>query len=66
MGWMRFLVSPPDRIPEDIAELAYLAGPDRIPWRTRVRWSDGELVLERSVAEAAVLAHPLAAGDAGS
>jgi len=58
MGSMRFTVSPPDRIPEDIAQLAYLAGPDRIPWRTRTRWADGRLVLERSVAEAAVLHIP--------
>jgi len=58
MGRMRFIVSPPDRIPEEIAELAYLAGPDRIPWRTRVRWSSGELALERSVSEAAVLHIP--------
>ena len=58
MGWMRFLVSPPDRIPEEIAELAYLSGPDRIPWRTRTRWAEGELLLERSVGEAAVLHIP--------
>ncbi len=58
MGWMRYLVSPPDRLHEDIAELAYLTGPDRIPWQTRVRWSEGELMLERSASEAAVLHLP--------
>ena len=58
MGSMRFTVSPPDRIPEDIAQLAYLAGPDRIPWRTRTRWAEGCLVLERFVTEAAVLHIP--------
>jgi hypothetical protein len=55
---MRFAVWPPDRITEDVARLAYLAGPDRIPWRTRTRWAEGQLMLERSVAEAAVLHIP--------
>ncbi len=35
MGLMRFIVSPPDRITDEIIEQAYLSGVDRIPWPVR-------------------------------
>ncbi|MGQ9574756.1 MAG: endo-1,4-beta-xylanase [Thermoguttaceae bacterium] len=58
MGCLRFIVSPADRVPEPLAQYAYLWGPDRIPWKTRVRWSQGELWLERSVSESGALSIP--------
>jgi hypothetical protein len=58
MGLMRFIVSPPDRITDEIIEQAYLSGVDRIPWPVRVRCEDGQLLLERSVSESANLHIP--------
>ncbi|MBN1909516.1 MAG: hypothetical protein JW818_07255 [Pirellulales bacterium] len=51
MGAMRFLVCPPDRIRPEVAELAYMAGFERIPWRTRARWINGQLIVERSASD---------------
>ncbi len=58
MGSMRFIVSPADRIPETIAEQAYLIAPDRIPWHVRTHWQEGELILERGISESACLQIP--------
>jgi len=58
MGLMRFIVSPPDRITEEMAQQAYLCGLDRVPWQSRVRWERGELSLQRAVAESGCLHIP--------
>lgn len=58
MGLMRFIVSPPDRITPDTAQQAYLSGIDRIPWRCRVEWADGQLSVERSVSDSGNLFIP--------
>lgn len=58
MGRMRFIVSPPSYITDEMAQQAYLSGLDRIPWETQVRYINGELVLERTVSEAGVLHIP--------
>ncbi len=58
MGLMRFLVYPPDRIAGETVEQAYMSGIDRIPWRSRVRYSAGELTLERAVSESGNLHIP--------
>lgn len=58
MGLMRFIVSPPSYITDEMAQQAYLSGLDRIPWETQVRYANGELVLERTVSEAGVLHIP--------
>jgi hypothetical protein len=57
MGLMRF-ISPPDRIDDETVEQAYLSGFDRIPWQVHVRRMDGELLLERSTSDSAVLHIP--------
>jgi len=58
MGLMRFLICPPDRITEEMAQQAYLCGLDRIPWRGWVRWQAGELVIERMTTESGNLYIP--------
>ncbi len=58
MGLMRFVVSPPQRITEDMAQLAYLSGYDQVAWQVRAELIDGELVLVRSVSDSANLHIP--------
>jgi hypothetical protein len=58
MGLMRFIVSPPDRITPEMAQQAYISGIDRIPWRGRVQMADGQLAVERSVADSGNLFVP--------
>lgn len=58
MGQMRVRVWPPDRITSEMAQQAYLAGIDRTPWRCRVQWNQGELILEREVSDSANLYIP--------
>lgn len=58
MGLMRFLISPPNYITDEMAQQAYLSGLDRIPWETQVHFANGELVLERTVSDAGVLHIP--------
>lgn len=58
MGLMRFQVSPPDRLNEDLLQQAYLTGLDRIPWRVNVSREGDILALERDVSESANLHVP--------
>jgi hypothetical protein len=58
MGLMRFLVTPADRITEEMVDQCYLVGLDRVPWRVFVRRSNGEIHLERDVSESAALHVP--------
>jgi len=58
MGLMRFIISPPDRITEEMAQQAYLCGMDRVRWKAWVRWQAGELVIQRTVVESGNLHIP--------
>ncbi|MBN1588810.1 MAG: hypothetical protein JW888_04780 [Pirellulales bacterium] len=58
MGVMRFVVSPPDRITPDMAQLAYMSGLDRIPWRGVSRLANGQLIVEREISESGNLFLP--------
>ena len=58
MGQIRFLVSPPDRVTDEILQLAYMAGLDRTPWQVRVHLEDQVLVVERDTSESGTLTVP--------
>jgi hypothetical protein len=58
MGQMRFLVRPPERLTEEVLELAYLSGMDRVPWLVRTRRDGDELVVERDVSDSGSLTVP--------
>jgi hypothetical protein len=53
MGQMRFVVSPPDRMTEEVLHHAYMSGMDRTPWVVEIENIDAELVLEREVGDSA-------------
>lgn len=50
-GSLRLVVPPSARFSPRLAEQAYMAGPDQIPWPCRTRLNGGELIVERGVAE---------------
>ena len=58
MGQMRFIVSPPQRITEEVLRFAYMSGMDRTPWVVQVEADDGELVLERDVSDSGTVTVP--------
>lgn len=60
MGLMRFTITPPDRITEEMAQQAYLCGLDRVPWKAWLQWRPGELVIQRTTAESGNLHLPWA------
>ena len=47
MGQMRFLVSPPSSITEDLLQQAYMSGIDRTPWPVRIS-AEGDLTAART------------------
>ena len=49
MGQLRFSVSPPECITEEVLQFAYISGMDRTPWVVFAEADDNELVLEREV-----------------
>ena len=53
MGQMRFIVSPPQRITEEVLRFAYISGIDRTPWVVHAEAEEGELVLQRDVSDSA-------------
>ena len=57
-GLMRLIVPPNGRLSPRLVERAYMAGPDQIPWHCHTRISDGELIVERSVADSGKLLIP--------
>jgi hypothetical protein len=59
MGLIRFLVPRRAGLPEDVLERVYMAGVDEIPWQTRARWQDEQLVVERSESDSGNLFVPL-------
>jgi len=58
MGVMRFIVSPPDRITPETAQLAYMSGLDRIPWRGVAHLVGDRLVFDRDVSDSGNLFVP--------
>ena len=58
MGLMRFIVSPPQRITEEMAQQAYLSGIDLATWKVRAGVENGQLVLQRGVSDSANLHLP--------
>ncbi len=58
MGLMRFIATPVQRLDEEIASLAYLAGIDRAPWRLKTTLVESELTLQRSVGDSCNLFIP--------
>ncbi|HVW38479.1 MAG TPA: hypothetical protein VHB99_14285, partial [Pirellulales bacterium] len=57
-GLMRLIVPPNGRLTPRLVERAYMAGPDQIPWHCRTRLTDGELTVERHVADSGKLLIP--------
>jgi hypothetical protein len=49
MGQMRFIVSPPQCITEEVLQLTYMSGMERTPWLAEIEPDGDELVLERDV-----------------
>jgi hypothetical protein len=58
MGLMRFLVTPPERLTDEVAQQAYVSGVDRATWETRATIDGGELVLQRAVSDSGNLYLP--------
>ena len=58
MGQMRFIVSPPQRITEEVLQFAYMSGMDRTPWVVHAEAEEGELVLERDVSDSGSVTVP--------
>jgi hypothetical protein len=59
MGQMRFLVSPPEKITQEMAHQAYLSGLDRVSWKARARADAGGLLtIQRAVSDSANLNLP--------
>ncbi|MEI8371744.1 MAG: hypothetical protein WCJ35_02800 [Planctomycetota bacterium] len=55
---MRFIVSPPQCITEEVLQFAYMSGMDRAPWVVRAETDEGELVLERDVSDSGSVTVP--------
>ncbi len=58
MGQIRFIVSPPQRITEEVLRFTYMSGMDRVPWVVHAEADDGELVLERDVSDSGAVTVP--------
>jgi len=58
MGQMRFIVSPPQRITEEVLRFTYISGMDRTPWVVYAEADEGELVLERDVSDSGSVTVP--------
>ncbi|MFM8250890.1 MAG: endo-1,4-beta-xylanase [Planctomycetota bacterium] len=58
MGQLRFLVPGGERVDQEALSRAYLIGPDLVPWLTRIRWDEPNLVVERDVRESGNLCVP--------
>ena len=60
MGQMRFYAPAPETLLPHAVAQAYLAGIESIPWRSRNRWTDGVLCIERdeSISESGTLHIP--------
>jgi hypothetical protein len=58
MGQMRFIVSPPQRVTQEVVQFTYMAGMDHTPWLAQVELDDGELVIERDVPDSGCVTVP--------
>ena len=58
MGQIRFIVSPPQRITEEVLQFTYISGMDRTPWVVHAEADGGELVLERDVTDSGSVTIP--------
>jgi hypothetical protein len=58
MGQMRFIVSPPQRVTQEVLQFTYMAGMDHTPWLAQVELDDEELVLERDVPDSGCVTVP--------
>lgn len=58
MGQMRFIVSPPQHVTEEVLRFAYMSGMDRVPWVVHAEVDGGELVLERDVSDSGSVTVP--------
>ena len=68
MGQLRFMVSPPQCITEEVLQFTYMSGMDRTPWIAEVEREDDELVMERDVDDSGCVTvpwHVEGHGDAG-
>jgi len=66
MGQMRFLLADRSRISPSGLERIYVAGPEEVPWSTRVRWEGEELVVERSIHDSGCVYIPWNVAELGS
>lgn len=62
---MRMLVDPASGLTQDAVDRAYLAGYDQIPWACRTQLKNGELQIERLVAESGRLVFPMRVAERG-
>jgi GH35 family endo-1,4-beta-xylanase len=60
MGLMRFAVTPPERITEEVVQQAYLSGVDQVPWEARIKAENGHLLLQRAASDSGNLHVPWA------
>lgn len=58
MGQLRFIVSPPQCITDDVLQFTHMMGMDRTPWVAQIEREDDELVLERGVEDAGCVTVP--------
>jgi hypothetical protein len=58
MGQIRFIVSPPQRITEEMLRFTYISGLDRTPWVVHVEADGIEFVLERDAADSGAITVP--------
>jgi hypothetical protein len=65
MGFLRFLVPHPERLPPGALMRAYVAGLDAIPWECRRTIADGVFSIERDVRESGNLYFPWLVQDQG-
>ena len=58
MGQIRFVVSPPPRITEEVLQFTYMSGMERTPWLCEVERDGDELVIERDVSDSGCVTMP--------
>lgn len=58
MGQMRFLAPQRDRVSREMAQRAYMAGIEGIPWHSRNSWQNDELVVQRELGDSGNLHVP--------
>lgn len=59
MGLIRFFVPRRAGLPDDVLGRVYMAGVDEVPWQTRARWHEEQLIIERAESDSGNLFVPL-------